>query len=91
MSTEELLKSLRKEYIETLPTKIKEIQSYVLKNDTESLLVLFHKLKGSGKTYGFDQISVLGHDVEEALKVNKNLNVVNDAIERLQSIYTTHK
>lgn len=93
MSTEELLKTLRKEYIDTLPAKIKEIETYLAKNDIENLLIVFHKLKGSGKTYGFDQISVLGHDIEEALKAKAkdSLKSVQEAIASLQSIYSSHK
>lgn len=93
MSTEELLKSLRKEYVESIPEKIREIQELINKQDMDSLHNAFHKLKGSGKTYGFAEISELGALTEEAIKKHSKeaIAVVNQSLSKLQSIYNQNK
>ncbi len=91
-ATEQLLATLKKEYLDTIPQKIAEIESYLTKKDVESLLNVFHKLKGSGKTYGVDDISVIGQKVEDEIIKNSKiaLKLIPDAISTLKEIYENH-
>jgi hypothetical protein len=55
---------------------------------------LFHKIKGSGKTYGLPEVSLLGETVEPLLDLKSELDdEVKDGVTRgiaiLQRIYDT--
>lgn len=70
MSINRLLDDIKKDYLAVLPGKLDKIRD--LKNKGELLLVRdeFHKLKGSGKTYGFPEISTLCEKLETLCKLN---------------------
>jgi HPt (histidine-containing phosphotransfer) domain-containing protein len=55
---------LQKEYIQSFPAKIADIEVYIQTQDITNLINSFHKLKGSGKTYGIPEISELGERFE---------------------------
>ncbi len=59
---------LQKEYIDSFPQKISDIQSYFEAKDLPNLINAFHKIKGSGKTYGVPEMSQLGEYFESLLK-----------------------
>ncbi len=76
MSLEALLAELRKEYLSQLPVRIQTIQAH--NSRPKELEDDFHKLKGTGKTYGIPEISILAevgeiicrdqkHNIAEAL------------------------
>jgi HPt (histidine-containing phosphotransfer) domain-containing protein len=71
MSMDDLLKELQLEYIQGIPEKIQEIKDFSEKKDLENLLNSFHKLKGSGKTYGLPEVSTLGEFFEGWLREKK--------------------
>lgn len=62
---DELLKKLKQEYLEQIPEKIKEIQHLFDNNKITELRNSFHKLKGSGKTYGVAPISIISERMEK--------------------------
>lgn len=64
MSFEEMMKSLQREYLSSIPEKIKIIEGQIVANDTSNLRESFHKLKGTGRTYGLPEVSELGALVE---------------------------
>lgn len=64
MSLGELLKTLQKEYLSELPERISVIDQHIKDQDIEALKEDFHKLKGTGKTYGIPEISELGEKME---------------------------
>lgn len=61
---EEMLKSLQQDYLASIPEKIKDVERCVAAADTSAIREAFHKLKGTGKTYGLPEISDLGAAVE---------------------------
>lgn len=67
MSLDELMKSLRAEYLTELPLKIKQIEDLFLEENSTELRDMFHKLKGTGKTYGIPELSTLAEFVEKTL------------------------
>lgn len=89
MSMDDLLKELQLEYIQGIPEKIKEIREFASKNDLENLINSFHKLKGSGKTYGLEEVSILGQFFEMWLreKAEKAIPFSLKAAEVLQRIF----
>lgn len=64
MSFEEMLKNLRRDYLESMPDKISNIRKQIDGGATDGLRDSFHKLKGTGKTYGIPEISELAATVE---------------------------
>ncbi len=65
MSFDEMLKNLQRDYLQSLPEKISDIQKHISAGSAvEMLQDAFHKLKGTGKTYGIPEISVLAAAVE---------------------------
>ncbi len=86
---DDLLKELQTEYVESLPEKISEIESFLFNKDKENLINAFHKLKGSGKTYGVDEVTILGEFFESWMrdKIEAAIPHVPKSIELLKKIY----
>ncbi|MBX3022146.1 MAG: Hpt domain-containing protein [Bdellovibrionales bacterium] len=64
MSFEDLLKSLQKDYLASLPDKVVTIRTQIESASTSELRESFHKLKGTGRTYGLPEVSELAELVE---------------------------
>lgn len=65
MSFDDLLKSLQQDYLSSLPQKIELIRKQVAETSVSDLRESFHKLKGTGRTYGIPEVSELAAAVEE--------------------------
>lgn len=65
MSLSEVLVELQKKYLESFAEKTSRIETLWKDQRNEELRVEFHKLKGSGKTYGLPEVSVLGAVMEK--------------------------
>lgn len=74
MSFEQMMAELRAEYLASMPEKIKQIENHWTEKDLNLLQDDFHKLKGSGKTYGIPEISELGEAFEKLCKNSANTN-----------------
>jgi HPt (histidine-containing phosphotransfer) domain-containing protein len=61
---EDLLKNLQRDYLASLPDKISNIQRLAHAADNGGLREAFHKLKGTGRTYGVPEVSELAEVVE---------------------------
>lgn len=61
---EELLKALQADYLAGLPAKIATIRGFIDRGDLHEIRDSFHKLKGTGKTYGMPEVSELAALVE---------------------------
>ncbi|MGE3760105.1 MAG: Hpt domain-containing protein [Pseudobdellovibrionaceae bacterium] len=59
MSLDDLLQKMKEEYLEVLPIRIELLKKLTKEKNWEQLEVEFHKLKGTGKTYGFPSVSIL--------------------------------
>jgi len=92
MSFEDMMKELQKEYIENLPNKITAIQSHFEKMDVTALEDAFHKIKGTGKTYGVPELSTLAKVLEKACKDDHNVKeILPPTILVLKKIETSRK
>lgn len=67
LSLEALMNELRQEYIQSLPAKLQRLQEYSAATDIDSLSNEFHKMKGTGKTYGIPEVSQLAIVAESKL------------------------
>lgn len=61
----EILEGLKREYLKNLPEKLETIERLWKASELDLLETEFHKLKGTGKTYGLPEISDLGLVAEE--------------------------
>jgi HPt (histidine-containing phosphotransfer) domain-containing protein len=59
-----LLADLKKDYIADLPNKITLITALLKSGDSDLLETEFHKLKGTGQTYGVPEVTRLGEMIE---------------------------
>lgn len=90
MSFDDLLKTLHQEYLSSLPIKISSIQNQMQVGDPSELRESFHKLKGTGRTYGLPEVSELAAVVEEICidYPPKAVAAVGLALDILREIHT---
>jgi HPt (histidine-containing phosphotransfer) domain-containing protein len=84
----EVLSQLKAEYLQKLPQKVERLR---LLTEAKNWLVLeeeYHNLKGSGKTYGFPEISAVCEKLEFLAhhKETQILVIFNEAVELLDRI-----
>ena len=91
MSLNELLQSLQEEYLDELPSRIDGIKIHFINKDIQALTEDFHKLKGTGRTYGIPEISDLGERMEQLLLSCPavGFSQVNQALDLLAEIHHT--
>lgn len=61
----DVILELKKEYLESFEEKIQTIETLWQKKERELLLNEFHKIKGTGATYGVPEVTELGRVMEE--------------------------
>jgi HPt (histidine-containing phosphotransfer) domain-containing protein len=89
MNFDELLKTLHQDYLTSIPQKIISIRDQINAGQPADLRESFHKLKGTGRTYGMPEISDLSAVVEE-ISIDypaKAVSAASHAIEIMHDIY----
>ena len=72
---------------------LKTIESCLEKRDFGTVRLLGHRMKGDGGGYGFDQISTIGHHLEEAAlaqdveRVQHHHQILLDFLGRVSVVY----
>jgi len=89
VSFEQMMAELKKDYVSGLPEKTKIIRGFLHQRSVAELQNEFHKLKGTGKTYGLPEVSELGLTIETVLKTTNELHedLLNLAIACLEKIH----
>lgn len=64
MSLDDILAELRKTYLDALPARADLIESLFNKGEYSEVETEFHKLKGTGKTYGLPEVTAIGEVAE---------------------------
>ena len=59
-----VLQELKTDYLKKFPEKIQQIKTLTQDKNWEGLEEAFHKLKGTGKTYGFPEVSIVCEKLE---------------------------
>lgn len=88
----QMLQEMRQDYLQVLPARIAKIRKLTDQGDWKSVNDEYHKLKGTGKTYGFAEISTLCK-ILESLSMNPPVNDVqlfNDAVHLLERMHQTY-
>lgn len=63
-SLQDILAGLQKTYLAALPEKIANIEQLHKSGDREKLVTEYHKLKGTGRTYGLPEFTQIGEILE---------------------------
>ena len=89
---DDLMADLKVDYSADLPRKIEQIQADLESNNNEEVRNGFHKLKGTGKTYGLPEVSELCAVVEElCIKAQHESSIfVPLGLELLGEIHKAH-
>ncbi len=80
---DEAILALIPEYIEDRKKDVIKIKEALEKQEFNKIEDLGHKMKGSGKCYGFDKISMLGHQIEMSAR-KKNTPEIERSADRMQ-------
>ncbi len=70
MSLKGLLAELQVEYLATFPEKIMRMDSLWRSGKLQELASEFHKIKGTGRTYGIPEVTVVGEALEALVEMN---------------------
>jgi HPt (histidine-containing phosphotransfer) domain-containing protein len=61
-----VIEQLRGAYVRSLSQKIEALRGAVARRNFKEVLVYAHQMKGSGRSYGFPEISDIAASIEEA-------------------------
>ncbi len=61
----DLFIELKQEYLESFDEKIESIMAFWFRRDMKNLKNEFHKIKGTGKTYGVHEATVIAEILED--------------------------
>ncbi len=67
-----MMAELKKEYIQELPDKISHLESLMSPPNQAELESEFHKLKGTGKTYGLPEVTEICEKAEDYCETGKD-------------------
>lgn len=70
MTFDQMMAELRTEYIQSLPEKIQNLERCWATRNLAELQDSFHKMKGTGKTYGVPEVSLIAETMERICKTN---------------------
>lgn len=92
MSFEDLLKTLQKDYLASLPEKVLKIRAQIAATSAGDLRESFHKLKGTGRTYGLPEVSELAEVVENVCLTypGEAPGAASLAVSILEDIHSAH-
>ncbi|HVK60608.1 MAG TPA: Hpt domain-containing protein [Bdellovibrionales bacterium] len=65
MSLQDVLAGLQKSYLASMPEKVARIEALYAAQSLKELQSEYHKLKGTGKTYGIPEVTLLGAAMEQ--------------------------
>ena len=77
---------LIEKYISRLPETIQAVEAHRANKDVQALQLAVHRLKGTGTTYGFPQITECASRCEDILIVHNSVDQAASAFDRLLKI-----
>lgn len=76
-----MMTELRRAYLKSLAAKLQELAAAIADRDFASAVRIGHQLKGSGKSYGYPDVSEFGSSVEDAALNGRAAALENLALE----------
>lgn len=91
-----LIAELQVDYLASFPAKITTLKSHFSDQDWQGLELEFHKLKGTGTTYGIPEISDICREMERICrdtpdKISGVFSVCVDLIQDVEKSYKNQK
>jgi HPt (histidine-containing phosphotransfer) domain-containing protein len=85
---EQMMSELREEYLQSFAEKFNQMQQFFEGQDWYSLELEFHKLKGTGTTYGVPEVTELCQKMEALCRQQQKISetLLKMAIELLSAI-----
>jgi HPt (histidine-containing phosphotransfer) domain-containing protein len=71
MSLKEVLAELQRNYLQAIPDKIILIETLYKNRQYDLLETEYHKLKGTGRTYGLPEVTLLGAALERLCETDR--------------------
>ncbi|WP_319763864.1 Hpt domain-containing protein [Maridesulfovibrio sp.] len=90
---DEDLEAIMPRYLEIRQRELSELENAVEKKDFETIRLLGHRLKGTGSSYGLDELTRLGTIIEdkaleqELTSISKHTAVIRHFLEHLDIKY----
>ena len=69
MTVDAMLEPIMDRYMELRMEELAQMEEAITAGDDETVRMLGHRLKGTGSSYGFERLTELGADLEDAGKV----------------------
>jgi len=80
-------------FLKSREKDIEKVREYLATGDFEAIRLLGHTLKGNGAGYGFDDLSVVGREMEQAATeeapdaINKTLDDFSAYLENIEVVF----
>jgi HPt (histidine-containing phosphotransfer) domain-containing protein len=80
-------------YLHNRENDIKTMTDKYAQGDYESIRILGHSIKGTGGSYGFDRITAIGSEIEEAARamntegMSRGIEELADYIHKVRVVY----
>jgi len=74
------MKKIIAEFVEGLPVEIRKMEDLLNRDDLQSLRRVVHQLRGTGGGYGFDAITELAGNVEDAINAAGDRESISDQV-----------
>ena len=89
----EVLSELKAEYLEAFPSKLEKLKKLTHEQDWLLLAEEYHKLKGTGKTYGYPEISIVCEKLENLAqnKAHQRPELFGQALILMENLYTSYR
>ena len=93
MTFDDMMAELQTEYVASIPEKIATIKGHFEAGDIALVQDDFHKLKGTGKTYGLPEVTDLAKEMEQICKTTPDAvgEHLPKALAGLEQIYEQKK
>ena len=87
-----VLQELKEEYLQKFPQKIDKLKNLTQAQDWTGLEEEYHKLKGTGKTYGFADISLVCEKLEALAQQpsRREVQIFNEAAVLLEKMHQNY-
>lgn len=70
-------------YLERRSKEIEQMKEYVSNKDLKNLVRIGHQLKGSAKSYGFEELGDLGNELEKLAQLEEQIDKIQEVVNRI--------
>lgn len=77
-------------YLERRSKEIEQMKEYISNNDLNGLVRIGHQLKGSAKSYGFEELGELGNQLEQVAQF-EDMNKIEEVVSQITQKISDYK